>query len=57
MSEQAEFLLDGSLALRAVVEILLELRRLGIPLAEEFEQYFHYCEECKAAVKQKLGML
>lgn len=24
---------------------------------EEFEQYFHYCEECKAAVKQKLGML
>lgn len=23
---------------------------------EEFEQYFHYCEECKAAVKQKLGM-
>lgn len=24
---------------------------------EEFEQYFHYCEECKVAVKQKLGML
>lgn len=24
---------------------------------EEFEQYFHYCEECKTSVKQKLGML
>ena len=24
---------------------------------EEFEQYFNYCEECKAKVKQKLGML
>lgn len=24
---------------------------------EEFEQYFNYCEGCKAKVKQKLGML
>lgn len=24
---------------------------------EEFEQYFNYCEECKATVKQKLGMV
>lgn len=24
---------------------------------EEFEQYFNYCEECKAVVRQKLGML
>lgn len=24
---------------------------------EEFEQYFNYCESCKASVKQKLGMV
>lgn len=24
---------------------------------EEFEQYFNFCEECKATVKQKLGMV
>lgn len=24
---------------------------------EEFEQYSNYCEECKATVKQKLGMV
>lgn len=24
---------------------------------EEFEQFFNYCEECKATVKQKLGMV
>lgn len=24
---------------------------------EEFEQYFNYCEACKAKVKQKLGMV
>lgn len=24
---------------------------------EEFEQYFNYCEECKAKIKQKLGMI